>query len=737
MWAVSNGCPTRAQVEEQLRCILRHNTLVRSKQLSRPLQVIIEETLRAGSGSLKEVNLAATVYGYTDYDTCERSRVRVDASTLRRKLERYYSTDGVNDLVLIEIPKGGYTASFTYRTRSRMRPSNWTRRVASIGFIGCAAALLLVSAIRWSSKPPIAFELPVQLTFDGGFTSEPSISADGSTLVYASDRGKDGIVHVWVQSGGAPPRQLTEGPSHDFHPELSPDRRLVAFRSLREGDGLFTVPLSGGDPKLLVRGAYSQRFSPDSRSIVYAGNGTWSESHIFVVDPATRSEPRRIDSGVAETACAEWTPDGRHIIFLGKQEPGDWDYWVASIDSSRAASRPLGLQAMLRRRRLPVLHSPYDCPQDWIGNRLLFVISGNEPGSPITDAIRRGNVFEVLLAPGDWLPAATVQVLQPVLHTDMVRVARERNWIVFTAESNTRSVWALTLAAPKPPVLFRAVEEPGIRSGFAGTWPGLSADGKMFCFVTQRSATPGIACKDLISGTERLLGANPSADSKVLPDRDGRRVAFLRTRDQRSDLIVLEISSGAEHAISSECPVLLQWAGDEKSFLCSEGIDVSGPQALYRINSFTGEKTPLIHLKGAPLYAQLSPDGLWLALVANGQNGLLTGNLISLKENPEDTSRWIKVAEERFHLSLHWAPDGASVYYWQVRDGSRSLWGQRLNPRTKQPVGQPFAVLHRHMYQAYPVNGGTLAVAGTPDHLVFAMTLSDNLADLWRVNFQK
>ncbi len=730
------GSPSEAQIEQQLKRILAHKTLARSKRLSNLLQAIVEQTLKGVPGTLKEVALASLLYEQENYDPRSDSRVRVDATTLRNRLEQYYSTDGVNDEVLIEIPRGAYVAAFKFRTAVEDRRPNRTR-IASLAFIACAGILILPFGLSWRVRPGSGIESPVQLTFDGGFTSEPSISADGKTLVYASDRGMGGVVHIWIKSGNDPPRQLSDGPSHDFRPELSPDGRYVAFRSLRGGDSVFTVPAAGGTPTLLAKTAYSQRFSPDGRQIVYAGTGRDNRSHILVMDVADPSEPRRIDFGVAAVACPVWTPDGRNVIFLGQDERDEWDYWIASSGFNRSTSRRLGIQAAVRDRKLPALHSSSDCPQDWIGNRLLFLITGDEPVSPISSAAGPGNAFQVPLSPTDWRVRGPVEVLQPMLHTDRFRVARDRRWIVFTAERKTRSIWSLSLPLMKPPVFTRVLEDPAIRSGFWGTWPGLSANGAIACFVVQRMAKPEIVCEDLISGTERQLSGQPLRNSPVLPDADGRRVAFLGIRDGQTDLIVRDVLTGAERLISSECPALLQWTTDQSSFLCSQPFGGSGN--LDRIALATGRKTRILTLKNAPIYAQLSPDGYWLALVAAagqtgaGQDGLVTGNLISLKGNPEDTSQWIKLTEEPFHLSLHWAPDGNRIYYWQIRDGSRCLWGQHLDPLTKRALGPPFAVLHRHTYQAYPDNGGTLVVAGPADRLRFAMTLSDNLSDLWRV----
>jgi len=732
---VPPGSPTDAQIQRQLERILAHKTFARSKRLSTLLRTIVEETLQGEPGALKESVLAVTLYGQENYDPRENSRVRVDATTLRSRLKEYYFADGGNDDILIEVPKGAYVASFQLRTPIQQRRAR-RMRIAPIASIGCAAGLIVALGLWRRVETRSGFEPPVQLTFDEGFTGEPSMSADGDTLAYASDRGKDGIVHIWVQSGSAPPRQITSGSSHDFRPELSPDGRTIAFRSLRDIDGLFTIRTSGGAPTRLVNGGFSHHFSPDGRLIAYSGSTPDSIAHVFVIDSAGHGVPRRIDFGVSEGRCPVWTPDGRNLVFLGHSQ-SDWDYWIASLDAKGVVSRPLGVQALLRRAKLPELATSFDCPQDWNGDRLLFLVTGGEPVSVISTAMGPGNVFQIRLSPSDWTPTGAVEALEPALRTENLRVAKDRHWMVFSAHRNIRSVWSLIVPVAKPPVFFRAVEDPGIRGGSEGTLPGLSADGNVICFALERAAKPDILCKDLTSRTEKLLGVETAKDSLVVPDTHGRRVAFVRSSGEgNADLVVREIATGAERVISSDCPVLQQWAADQSFFLCLQSFD--RPAQLYRIAFATGERTRIMSFRSAPLHMEASPDGLWLAFVVNsGENALQGGYVVSLKENPEDPSRWIKVTQERFDLSLHWSPDGSSIYFWQLRDGSRCLWGQRLDPNSKRPVGLPFAVLHRHTYQAYPLNGGTLAVAGSGERLSFAMTLSDSLSNVWRASFGK
>jgi Tol biopolymer transport system component len=708
---------------------------VRSKSLSKLLQTIVTQTCEDQPGALKEVALASLRHAEKEYNPSEHSNIRVEVSNLRKKLGHYYGSDGARDLVLIGIPRGSYVASFEYKTAQYKtaeprRPDRKKYLLKAVVLASAITVVIVLAGRLWPKAPTPRLNQPGQLTFGDGYSGEPSLSPDGDTLAYASDRGADGRVHIWIQSGKSPPRQLTDGAGQDFGPELSPDKRFVAFRSLGDGESLRMVPARGGGAVLIAKGAYSPRFSPDGRLLAFS-----TAEHVYVVDPVRGGQPLQIDSGAPEAVCPVWTPDGRHLVFLARDDDVQkTDYWIAAVPANGAPSKRLGIQTLLKRANLPVLEIANDCPQDWIGNTLLFRADKIGPGPATTVATAIGSVFRVLLTPPKWEPVSSVEVFEPRFRSDRVRVTADRHSIVFSVDQVAQSVWSMSLEPQNAPVLVRVKQDESIHGGFGGTWPGLSADGNTVCFEFERTGPPDIFCKNLKSMSEQMLGAQPIPNSLVLPDMDGRRVAYLRAGNGRSELVVREVSGGAERAITSECPVLVQAAADQSWFLCSGQL--GQPGKLLRVTAATGHSERLMNFKQPMMSAQLSPDGQWLAFVVDeDRGGMLGGYVVSLRGKSDDPSNWIKVTEEPFHLSLHWGPDGDSLYFWQIRDGSRCLWGQHLDSLTKRPSGAPFAVLHRHSYQAYPTLGGTLAVAGSAQHPRFAMTLSDRLSNIWRVSF--
>src|ERR1700730_2482919 len=67
--------------------------------------------------TVKEYQIATEVFGRSaGFDPQADSTVRVQAGRLRVKLAEYYATEGVDDPIIVELPKGSYVLSFRTRT---------------------------------------------------------------------------------------------------------------------------------------------------------------------------------------------------------------------------------------------------------------------------------------------------------------------------------------------------------------------------------------------------------------------------------------------------------------------------------------------------------------------------------------------------------------------------------------------------------------------------------------------
>jgi serine/threonine-protein kinase len=128
--------------------------LASSPSLCRFLRYVVEETLAARSGSLKEYSLGVVVFERGDeFDPRLDPIVRVQARNLRVRLAQYYDGTGVGDPVVIELPKRTYVPVFRYRIEKTAEAP----LVEPLEAVAQAPEVLPVAA-PLASQPP---ELPV------------------------------------------------------------------------------------------------------------------------------------------------------------------------------------------------------------------------------------------------------------------------------------------------------------------------------------------------------------------------------------------------------------------------------------------------------------------------------------------------------------------------------------------------------------------------------------------------
>lgn len=194
--------------------------------------------------------------------------------------------------------------------------------VAAISVV-VIGVLLVIAWLSWSSRTPesvAATHVEVeQLTTRPGIEWFPSLSPDGKWVVYAAmvDRHR----HIFLQSvGGRKPVDLTEdSPGDDDQPAFSPDGEQIAFRSSREGGGIFVMGKTGEAVRRLTRAGFKPTWSPDGKQIAYAienvelnPQNAVSRSELWSVSVAG-GEPKRIYEG--DAVLASWSPHGHRIAF--------------------------------------------------------------------------------------------------------------------------------------------------------------------------------------------------------------------------------------------------------------------------------------------------------------------------------------------------------------------------------------------------------------------------------------
>ena len=135
----------RKAVQKSLDKIF-HNPHFGSETDRKILKFLIDSTL--SDKKPKEIDIAREIFHRDeDFNPNDSSIVRTHIYSLRKKLENYYSTDGVYDELQIKIPKGEYRVDFEHKSAQKLKKI-FDRKVYVITII----ILLLCSSLYYWQK---------------------------------------------------------------------------------------------------------------------------------------------------------------------------------------------------------------------------------------------------------------------------------------------------------------------------------------------------------------------------------------------------------------------------------------------------------------------------------------------------------------------------------------------------------------------------------------------------------
>ena len=177
---------------------------------------------------------------------------------------------------------------------------------------------------------------------DDPMLASPGLSKSGRVAIALR---RDGKLRLHVLSAdGAELQPLTEAIDVRGSASWSPDERWLVVGGndgSTDGEGLFKLPLGGGDPVRLVKGqALDPIWSPDGSLIVYAGANVGSQAPLLAVQPdgtPVSMPPLQVrrESGGNRS---RFMPNGRSLVYT--QGYGlSQDFWL--LDLQTKTSRQL------------------------------------------------------------------------------------------------------------------------------------------------------------------------------------------------------------------------------------------------------------------------------------------------------------------------------------------------------------------------------------------------------------
>lgn len=194
------------QMLTQVERILRSQTLLGSATLKRLLRFLAEKSASGDADQLKEYTIAVDALEKpSSYDPRHDSAVRIQIGRLRQKLAEYYRTEGKDDLLIVDLPKGHFkltcrprttTESATSRANSgAQRLLTWPAALMWLTLI-LALALGAYSIVRNRHAEAISSPIDIRWTPDLEELWQPFVATNRPMIVAIED-----LLFAELQSG--------------------------------------------------------------------------------------------------------------------------------------------------------------------------------------------------------------------------------------------------------------------------------------------------------------------------------------------------------------------------------------------------------------------------------------------------------------------------------------------------------------------------------------------------------
>jgi len=258
--------PTFEQKQSAVDAVLHSKEFLRAAALAKLLKYLCEKSLQGRIHEIKEFTIATDVYGKDLHFGEKRdSLVRVEVSRLRRRLQRYYETEGAASPIRIVIKPGTYRPEFEWvggeETESQPAPSvpidtPLPSNAAGKPWLVYIVLTVLAGAVLWVAVARL--RVPEALVTPQG--SAAALPADlsgravrilaGSTIEKTVDR--FGV--EWLGDryfiGGDNTRRFGDQERNVAHPIIRHAPDQTPFRAFRYGHFSYKIPLGPGRHEL-------------------------------------------------------------------------------------------------------------------------------------------------------------------------------------------------------------------------------------------------------------------------------------------------------------------------------------------------------------------------------------------------------------------------------------------------------------------------------------------------------
>ena len=559
--------------------------------------------------------------------------------------ERFQSArDIAFDLETMSGLSGSSSALFS---RTTVVPKQWIGIAAAvaIGVVLGAAAMALLK--RASARTAVPRTL-TQLTFQSGVERYASLSPDGKTFLFVSEASGKSDIYLQRVDGRNAINLTKDSPAADVQPAFSPDGERIAFRSDRDGGGIFVMGATGESVRRLTSFGYNPAWSPDGSEVVFSNQSIdltpgdrAGAGGLWVVNVRT-GEARVLTKH--DAVQPSWSPHGDRIAFWGLVGGGGQrDIWTIAA----YAANP-------DKTILPVTNDP---PLDWNpfwssdGKYLYF---GSDRDGTM-------NLWRIRIdEKSGRTEGAPEPVNLPTRYAGHFSAARMTNAIAFSSVSSTDSIERYAL----DPANASFSGSPSVI--LSGSIPifsfGISPDGKQIVFSNEGKQ------EDLF-----LLNSNGSDLRQITNDvekdrgpswsRDGKRIYFYSNRGEGYEIWSVRPDGSALEQVTSDAavrPPSFPTMSPDGARLLS--FNAAGSY-IWRFDRKRFESLPRVDAQHVLMWSSWSPDGRSVVGLSARANDVANNDGVVIYSFQRSRFESISDESSSFFVSPVWLPDGKRVIY--------------------------------------------------------------------------
>jgi Tol biopolymer transport system component len=227
------------------------------------------------------------------------------------------------------------------------------RRHLGKGIVLVVATLCLAAGawVFWDlgssaeSMPPFSQATLTRITDLPGKEWFPSLAPNSNLFVYARKSGDQSRLFLQQVGGGTVLDLLPNSFEGDSQPAVSPDGQQIAFRSERDGGGIFVMGLMGDSVRRITDFGFNPAWSPDGKEILCATEEIKGPrirrqtSQLYRVHLET-GRRRLVHKG--DAVQPSWSPHGFRIAYWGLSSPGRRMIWTIPADGGEAVQVTAG-----------------------------------------------------------------------------------------------------------------------------------------------------------------------------------------------------------------------------------------------------------------------------------------------------------------------------------------------------------------------------------------------------------